>query len=245
MKKYVYWGVALLFATGCTASFQTGTYEEEMAMPLKENSADTLFYSISLEYVTGGLPKQACQQINNMLLTTAFGLEEAPGTVEESAIRYRENLIDEYLTENTGSELPAGLLTWGDDIKGSFAADWNNNKCYAITYSSFRGGAHGMYTITYLVFNAKTGALITEADLFKEGYQEPVSELMRQSLREVMADDQDALESIWWENVMPNGNFVPDEKGIGWIFQPYDIAPYAFGALSADVSWEQLKPYLK
>lgn len=245
MKKYVYWGVALLFATGCTASFQTGTYEEEMAMPLKENSADTLFYSISLEYVTGGLPKQACQQINNMLLTTAFGLEEAPGTVEESAIRYRENLIDEYLTENTSSELPAGLLTWGDDIKGSFAADWNNNKCYAITYSSFRGGAHGMYTITYLVFNAKTGALITEADLFKEGYQEPVSELMRQSLREVMADDQDALESIWWENVMPNGNFVPDEKGIGWIFQPYDIAPYAFGALSADVSWEQLKPYLK
>lgn len=245
MKKYVYWGVALLFATGCTTSFQTGTYEEEMAMPLKENSADTLFYSISLEYVTGGLSKQACQQINNMLLTTAFGLEEAPGTVEESAIRYRENLIDEYLTENTSSELPAGLLTWGDDIKGSFAADWNNNKCYAITYSSFRGGAHGMYTITYLVFNAKTGALITEADLFKEGYQEPVSELMRQSLREVMADDQDALESIWWENVMPNGNFVPDEKGIGWIFQPYDIAPYAFGALSADVSWEQLKPYLK
>ena len=205
MKKYLY-GVAALLLVGCT-SFQTATYEEEMAMPLKENSVDTLFYTLSLEYVTGGLPQEACRQINDMLLTTAFGLEEAPGTVEESAIRYRENLIDEYLTENANPELPAGLLTWGDEIKGSFAADWNKNKCYALTYSYFRGGAHGMYTI--------------------------------------LSGDQDALDSIWWESVAPNGNFSPDEKGIGWIFQPYDIAPYAFGALSADVPWEQLKPYLK
>ena len=131
MKKYVIWASVLLLAVGCS-SFQTATYEEEMAMPLKENGVDTLFYSISLEYVTGGLPKEACKQINDMLLTTAFGLEDAPGTVEESAIRYRENLIDEYLTENNSSELPAGLLTWGDEIKGSFAADWNKNKCYAI-----------------------------------------------------------------------------------------------------------------
>lgn len=244
MKKYLYGVAALLLAAACN-SFQTATYEEEMAMPLKENSVDTLFYTLSLEYVTGGLPKEACRQINDMLLTTAFGLEEAPGTVEESAIRYRENLIDEYLTENANPELSAGLLTWGDEIKGSFAADWNKNKCYALTYSYFRGGAHGMYTITYLVFNPKTGALVTEADLFKEGYQEPVSELMRQSLRESLSGDQDALDSIWWDNVAPNGNFSPDEKGIGWIFQPYDIAPYAFGALSADVPWEQLKPYLK
>ena len=221
MKKYLYGVAALLLAAACN-SFQTATYEEEMAMPLKENSVDTLFYTLSLEYVTGGLPKEACRQINDMLLTTAFGLEEAPGTVEESAIRYRENLIDEYITENTNPELPAGLLTWGDEIKGTFLADWNKNKCYVITYSSFRGGAHGMYTITYLVFNPKTGALVTEADL-----------------------DQDALDSIWWDNVAPNGNFSPDEKGIGWIFQPYDIAPYAFGALSADVPWELLKPYLK
>lgn len=244
MKKYLYWAAALLFAASCS-SFQTATYEEEMAMPLAESSVDTLFYSISLEYVSGGLSKDATKQINDMLLTTAFGLEEAPGTVEESAIRYRENLVDEYLTENTHAELPAGLLTWGDDIKGSFMADWNSNKCYLITYSSFRGGAHGMYTVTYLVFNAKTGALITEQDLFKEGYQEPVSQIMKESLREAMAGEEDALESILWENVVPNGNFIPDDKGMGWIFQPYDIAPYAFGALSVDVTWEQLKPYLK
>jgi len=244
MKKYLYGGAALLFAVSCS-SFQTATYEEELAMPLAENSADSLFYSISLEYVTGGLPKAACEQINNTLLTTAFDLEEMPGTVEESAIRYRENLIDEYLTENANAAFPAGSLSWGDEIKGGFEEDWSKYKCYVITYTSFRGGAHGMYTITSLVFHPKTGALLTEADLFKDGYQEPIAQLMRENLRAALADDQDALESIWWDNVVPNGNFWPDEKGISWTFQPYDVAPYALGAISADVTWEQLKPYLK
>ncbi len=244
MKKYLYGGAALLFAVSCS-SFQTATYEEELAMPLAENSADSLFYSISLEYVTGGLPKAACEQINNTLLTTAFDLEEMPGTVEESAIRYRENLIDEYLTENANAAFPAGSLSWGDEIKGGFEEDWSKYKCYVITYTSFRGGAHGMYTITSLVFHPKTGALLTEADLFKDGYQEPLAQLMRENLRAALADDQDALESIWWDNVVPNGNFWPDEKGISWTFQPYDVAPYALGAISADVTWEQLKPYLK
>lgn len=244
MKKYLYWAAALLFAASCS-SFRTATYEEEMAMPLKENSADSLFYSVSLEYVTGGVPEEAREQMNNTILTAVFGLEEAPGTVEETAIRYRENLIDEYLAENARASLPAGALSWGDEIKGSFADEWNRYKCYTITYSTFHGGAHGMYTITSLVFNPKTGALLTEADLFKDGWQEPVGRLMQENLRASLADDQDALESIWWDNVAPNGNFWPDSEGISWTFQPYDVAPYALGAITADVTWEQLKPYLK
>ena len=84
-----------------------------------------------------------------------------------------------------------------------------------------------------------------EDDLLKEGYREPVSELMRESLRATMEGDKEALESIWLDQVAPNGNFCPDDKGISWMFQPYDIAPYALGAISVDVSWEKLKPYLK
>ena len=102
-----------------------------------------------------------------------------------------------------------------------------------------------MYTITYLVFNPQTGTLVTEDDLFQEGYKDPVSALMRESLSATMADDKEALESIMLDKVVPNGNFCPDDKGISWMFQPYDIAPYALGGISVDVSWEKLTPYLK
>ena len=244
MKKHFALAAALLVAASCS-SFKTNVYEDNLAMPLSESQTDTLFYSLSLEYVTGGLPQEACEQINNTLVTTAFDLEDGPGTVEESAIRYRENLIDEYLTENASPELSGALRTWEDEIEGSFTADLNKNKCYTLTYSSFRGGAHGMYTITYLVFNPQTGTLVTEDDLFQEGYKDPVSALMRESLSATMADDKEALESIMLDKVVPNGNFCPDDKGISWMFQPYDIAPYALGGISVDVSWEKLTPYLK
>ena len=167
MKKYVIWASVLLLAVGCS-SFQTATYEEEMAMPLKENGVDTLFYSISLEYVTGGLPKEACKQINDMLLTTAFGLEDAPGTVEESAIRYRENLIDEYLNEN--AVLENGVRTWEDRLGGAFQKKYKNYLNYLVSYYSFRGGAHGIQTLSNIVFDNKTGDVVREQDLFTPGY---------------------------------------------------------------------------
>lgn len=245
MKKYLLWGLALLTVAACHQPFRTAIYDDNLAMPLAEDRADTLVYSLNLEYVVSGLEKEVCDQINNTILTLAFDLEEAPGTVEETAIRYRENLIDEYLTENSNPDPEGGIYSWGDEITGGFVQDWNGNKCYSMTYYTYRGGAHGLYTITYLVFNPQTGALLTEDDLFQEGYREPVSRIMQENLREAMKEDPYALESVWFDNVVPNGNFLPDENGVSWLFQPYDVAPYALGALSADVSWEQLKPYLK
>jgi hypothetical protein len=38
--------------------------------------------------------------MNGVILTQAFDLEDSPGTVEETALRYRENLIDEFLRGN-------------------------------------------------------------------------------------------------------------------------------------------------
>ena len=239
--------IAALLLLGACNSFKAGLYEDNLSMPLREGSADSLQFSVSLEYPLKGLSAEALERLENTLLTTAFDLEEQPGTLEETAIRYRENLVDEYFTENGNPELEAPVKTWNDEITGRFEPAWKDKLCYSLTYYAFRGGAHGLYTITYLVFDRKTGALLTEDDLFREGYREPVSALMRESIRQSILDleQPDMLEAIAFENVAPNGNFLPDEKGLSWLFQPYDIAPYAMGALSADVSWEQLKPYLK
>lgn len=243
MKKYLIWASVLLLAVGCS-SFQTATYEEEMAMPLKENGVDTLFYSISLEYVTGGLPKEACKQINDMLLTTAFGLEEAPGTVEESAIRYRENLIDEYLNEN--AVLENGVRTWEDRLGGAFQKKYKNYLNYLVSYYSFRGGAHGIQTLSNIVFDAKTGVQVHEADLFTPGYEAPVTQLLRLAVKSSMEEeDPEFMQLVNLEQVVPNGNFSVHEDGVEWLFQPYEVGPYALGIVSATLSWDELKPFMK
>ena len=105
MKKHFALAAALLVAAGCS-SFRTNVYEDNLSLPLSEGQTDSLFYSLSLEYVTGGLPKEACQQINNTLVTTAFDLEDGRNKIfKVSRMEEVEVLEDRPWTREAEHEL--------------------------------------------------------------------------------------------------------------------------------------------
>ena len=244
MKKALVIASAILLLSACHP-FRAALYEDDLALPLAEDQADTLFFSVSLEYAKKGLPQEVLDQMNGTILTQAFDLEDAPGTVEETAVRYRENLIDEYLSENSGPE-KEGIRTWEDHLEGSFTEDYRHWKNYLLSYYSFRGGAHGIQTLSQIVFDKNTGETLSEADLFVEGYARPVAELMRAAVSSAMqADDPELAELVELEAIAPNGNFSVGKDGVEWIFQPYEAGPYALGIISATLTWQQLQPYLK
>lgn len=236
---------ALVLLTACNG-FKTRHYEDDLVLPLAQDSPDSLFLSIDLEYAVGGLSEQALAQMNNTLLVQAFDLEDTPGTVEETAVRYRENLIDEYLGENSNPAPEGGVYTWEDRIMGQFTGDYKNWKNYLLSYYTFRGGAHGIQTLSQIVFDSQSGATIAESDLFADDYILPLSTLMQEAVRASMeAEDPELLDMVWMENIAPNGNFSVGKQGVEWVFQPYEAGPYALGVITAALSWEQLKPYLK
>lgn len=238
MKKIFPLLAAALLALQACDGLQTARYEDDLALPREEESADTLLLSIDLEYVTKGPSEEAVEQMNSVILTQAFDLEDGPGTVEETAVRYRENLIDEYLTESR--------FTWEDRISGLFTEKYKGWRNYLLTYYSFRGGAHGIQTLSQIVFDAKTGAVLGEGDFFSESYQEPVAQLLRKAVRETMtAEAPELLELVQMDAIGPNGNFSVGKDGMEWVFQPYEAGPYALGIISATLDWESLKPYLK
>lgn len=238
MKKIFPLLAAALLALQACDGLQTARYEDDLALPREEESADTLLLSIDLEYVTKGPSEEAVEQMNSVILTQAFDLEDGPGTVEETAVRYRENLIDEYLTESR--------FTWEDRISGLFTEKYKGWRNYLLTYYSFRGGAHGIQTLSQIVFDTKTGAVLGEGDFFSEGYQEPVAQLLRKAVQETMtAEAPELLELVQMDAIGPNGNFSVGKDGMEWVFQPYEAGPYALGIISATLDWESLKPYLK
>jgi hypothetical protein len=70
--------------------------------------------------------------------------------------------------------------------------------------------------------------------------------LMQASVKKEMeAEDPELLQLVEMEFVVPNGNFSVTTDGMSWIFQPYEVGPYALGIVTALVSWEELKPYLQ
>ena len=243
MKRILFFVSALLLLASCDM-VRTETYQDDLVMPLEEGQADSLFFSVSLEYVVTGMKVEIRQSINKAIVAQAFDLEGGDGTLEETAIRYRENLIDEYMNEN--AVLENGVRSWEDRLTGAFQEKYKNYMNYLVSYYSFRGGAHGIQTLSQIVFDAKTGEQVHEADLFAPGYEAPVAQLLRLAIKSAMeAEDPELMQLVNLEEVAPNGNFSVHEDGMEWLFQTYEVGPYALGIVSATLSWEDLKPFMK
>lgn len=238
MKKHLILIVTALAVIGCE-SMRTDVYTDDMAMPAAEGSADSLLMSISLEYVKAGSP--AAKAVNQAILSGALDFENWEGAFADAAAAYRENLIDEYLTENSGEQ----TVSWEDRITGSFGSSFKGWKNYVLTYYSYKGGPHGIQTVSPIVFD-KDGNIVTEDSLFADGWREPVAGILRQAVVSAMEkEDPELVELVEEELIVPNGNFSVSDSGMEWIFQPYEVGPYALGIVSATLSWKQLKPYLK
>lgn len=243
MRKLFAFASALLVLAACDM-VRTETYQDDLIMPLEEGQADSLFFSASVEYIVTGMKVEVRQKINSAIVTQAFDLENDEGSLEEVAIRYRENLIDEYMNEN--AVLENGIRTWEDRISGNFQPRYKDYRNYQISYYSFRGGAHGIQTLSNIVFDNKTGEVVREEDLFTPGYEEPIAQLLRLAVKTSMEEeDPELMQLVQLEQVMPNGNFCVREDGVEWLFQPYEVGPYALGIVSAKLSWEELTPFLK
>ena len=147
---------------------------------------------------------------------------------------------------NENAVLENGVRSWEDRLSGSFQEKYKNYRNYLVSYYSFRGGAHGIQTLSNIVFDAKTGDQIQETDLFVPGYEAPVAQLLRLAVKASMEEeDPELMQLVNLEEVVPNGNFSVGSNGVQWLFQPYEVGPYALGIVSATLSWEDLKPFLK
>ena len=235
MKKLLAFAAAALLLTGC--QLKTATYADDQAIPLEEGQTDSLIMSVSLEYPVKGAPEE-------VILTTAFDLEEEPGTVIETARRYQDNLKDGYFNEYEDVK-EVGVRSWEDRVNGYFSGKYGPFVSYMVEYYGFRGGAPGIATMTPVVFNGKTGDLVSEEEFFVEGYRNPVAGLIRNHLLDALEGDEEALATIFEPDLVgPNGNFEGTKDGVTWYYQPYDIAPYDLGVISVTVPWKELKPYV-
>ena len=244
MKKLLILAAAALMAGSC--GLKTVTYSEEQATPLGEGQADSLIQSVSIEYPVKGAKEEVLAKIEDGILNAAFDMEELPGSVEETALRYEDNLKDLYFNEYEGIEGEGGVRTWEDRVNGYFSGRYKQFLSYMVEFYGFRGGAHGSNTMTPIVFDKNTGDVVPEEAFFADGYREPVAALLKAHLPEALDGDEDALANVFGaEELTPNGLYEVTKDGVTWYYQPYDIAPYYLGVISITIPWSELKPYLR
>ena len=117
---------------------------------------------------------------------------------------------------------------------------------YSIETYTFTGGAHGMTTTSYNVVDLKSGKALSLKDLFAENDYNLINRMLCQQLADDLGTSVDKLgeKSYETENIIADDNFMISDKGITWLFNPYDIAPYSTGTTRITLPYRAIVGYL-
>lgn len=117
----------------------------------------------------------------------------------------------------------------------------------------FQGGAHGSHLVFGQTFRKSDGRRIGW-DIIRQSPEDGLQELMRKGILEYMRGDNDKLteeeamdmldESAKYYLPMPQCPPIFTEEGILFLYNQYEIAPYALGLPQFILTWEKVMPYL-
>lgn len=190
--------------------------------------------------------------IKKDVITNLFG-PEYTGFGEDSIVQvFIKDLIREYRLTNQpilAQMDSTNFYSFNNEhhLEGFSVLTDENIFSYGINRYVFMGGAHGLSNLTYLNYNLKTGKKITEADIFKPGYEKDLSDIIKSRIVEQSKED-DSVQNIekledtdyWVDEIKPNGNFYLSDEGINYVFNPYEIAPYYMGQTEVNIPYSRI-----
>lgn len=113
--------------------------------------------------------------------------------------------------------------------------------CALTSTGEYFGGAHGAYSQIYYNIDTRDGTLIHEDNLFVGGSVDKVSKLIRAEIPNTENSNGDPitlLDDV--ETLQPSENFYFGNKGIVFIYNPYEIAPYSDGIIKITIPYEKV-----
>lgn len=238
--------VAALSASCCgQTEIETTTVGLSEEIALTEGRDNRLSVEISAEYPVFKTENEAGKTISSEITEALFGEEYMSMDPEAAVLAYKDALAQEYREENLPMLEEEGLensasLNWSDLVSGSIEGQKDNILSYVVVHHAFRGGAHGMTAVTAYNFDTKSGKEIQETDFFKNGYEEKLTKLLTARLPEAVGGPEN-MEMLFIQEVEPNDNFYITEDGVTFIYNHYEIAPYAMGIIKITIPWNELE----
>ena len=177
--------------------------------------------------------------------------EEATAKYTEDYLNNYKDLEDEYKAEVAkADETPVGAwFSYFEMSSDDIAYKKNDILSYTVNFENYTGGAHGAHSFTNHVIDMKTGNPIKEDDIFIEGFQEDLAQILIDRIaKQNTVENPKELENIGFfsiDEIFPNGNFLIDDNGITYTFNEYEIAAYVVGATNVHLPYEEIQYLLK
>jgi Protein of unknown function (DUF3298)/Deacetylase PdaC len=137
------------------------------------------------------------------------------------------------------NDFPESEQNWEAQIDGDVMYQSEDIISIALTSYMDTGGAHGNLIISFLNFNANTGKLILNTDLFKDknAFYKLAKSYFQKSIK-----DKDAVFEP--ENFVLPANIGYTEDGIILLYNTYEIAAYSEGTIEFTIPYGEVNSLL-
>jgi len=156
---------------------------------------------------------------------------------------YYQNYSAHYKTN--AFDYRSSLLKWSaeQDIQILFNENFVLTMCIRQNISNWNDDPG--WDKIYLVFNLKTGQRITPADIFTSGYQEKLKNLLTAQLqKQFNISTTLQAEGFYKSSVTKYDNIYVTREGVGFHYNPGELAPAIFGEIDLFFKFDELKEIL-
>lgn len=272
MKTTIYLLLLTLVSVSCTGKQQKTadklTFDSiavEQKIKLLPNEPDSVPYAtvyINFTYPDGFRSAEELKKLQGLFYKEAFGENyadaPAPGYVidtytENYTDTYRENAAEfnEMLSEFEADEFPYYRFSYFSTISNKIEYENAAFVSFSVYTEDYQGGAHGANLKYNATINLNTVAKIQESDIFIPDYKEAFAQVVRKKLLEQMqevaggSDDEVKLYFFDFDNIYPNNNFLMNGTGLQYIYNIYEIAPFASGTFEISIPYSEIMHLLK
>lgn len=243
--------VSLGLMCGCNEAPQkeelkTKNIEFSEVAPLQEGTPYDFTMEMQIEWPEDGTSRKALKEMQKGITDLLFGSELETTDIEYAMKAYNSRSVDFYRQDNEDYledvEDECGfMMNWSESIDGNFLEPYDGMASYLKYSYGYSGGAHGMDALTCRTFDLKTGREIFEEDLFKPGYEDRLTEVLRTNLLSSIEDQNMLFET----DITPSDNFYLTSEGITYIYQRYEIGPYAIGIIKVTIPWKEIQDIIR
>lgn len=197
--------------------------------------------------------------LNAYFISACFGDKYIGEKPAEVIKLYAQNYIEEYRhdiepmynEEKKNAEDGTSVGEWYSyykSIESHVQLYQKDLLVYRIDYNEYTGGAHGMYTTTFLNMDLTLMRPLRLNNIFIGEYKEALTDLIWNQL---MADNKvtthEALEDLGYGStgdIAPTENFYLSKEGISFYYNVYDITPYAMGPVKVTIPFSMMEHLL-
>ncbi|MBZ4190048.1 DUF3298 and DUF4163 domain-containing protein [Niabella beijingensis] len=154
--------------------------------------------------------------------------------------------IDTMKAAGDEEEAPVSMMHYDQQISSNLIYNNNGYAVLSVGNYAYTGGAHGMYGQTMICLDMQQKKELALDSVLKidSATLQPILERHFRG-RYKIADGKPLTDILFEDRLALTDNFYFTSRGIGFVYQPYEVAAYAFGLIDVWVPYTDLKPYLQ